>query len=227
MKLGVLVSGRGSNLEAVLNAIACGRLPDVEPVLVISNRPAVPALAIAERHGVPTRILRRADFADRAARDAAIGRALAESGAELALLAGYDQLLAGAYFAAFAGRTINVHPSLLPRHGGAGMMGLAVHASVLAAGDPQTGVTIHDVTPELDQGSPIAQVRVAVGAGETAAQLAGRVLALEHELVVAVLARLVAEGSGGHLSASMTAAPRARTRPRTTRTTHERHVPDA
>jgi phosphoribosylglycinamide formyltransferase-1 len=224
MKLGVLVSGRGSNLEAVLNAIAGGQLPDVEPVIVISNRPAVPAVAIAARHGVPTRVLRRADFVDRAERDAAIGRALTESGADLALLAGYDQLLAGTYFAAFAGRTINVHPSLLPRHGGAGMMGLAVHASVLAAGDRETGVTIHDVTPELDQGPPIAQVRLAVLGGETAEDLAARVLLVEHRLVVAELARLAAEGSGAHLSASMTAAPRARTRPRMT---HERHAPDA
>jgi phosphoribosylglycinamide formyltransferase-1 len=173
---------------------------------------------------VPTLVRQRADFADRAARDTAIGRALTESGAELALLAGYDQLLAGPYFAEFTGRTINVHPSLLPRHGGAGMMGLAVHASVLAAGDHETGVTIHDVTPELDQGPPIAQVRVAVEAGETAEELAARVLVVEHQLVVDVLARLGAEGSGAPPSASMTAAPRARTRPRTT---HERHVPDA
>jgi phosphoribosylglycinamide formyltransferase-1 len=224
MRLGVLVSGRGSNLEAVLDAIAGGRLSDVEPVVVISNRPAVPALAIAARHGVATRVVRRADFADRAVRDAAIGRALTESGAELALLAGYDQLLAGTYFAAYDGRTINVHPSLLPRHGGVGMMGLAVHASVLAAGDRETGVTIHDVTPELDQGPAIAQARLAVRDGETADELAARVLVLEHRLVVAVLARLAAEGSGVDLSASMTAAPRARTRPRTT---HERHAPDA
>jgi phosphoribosylglycinamide formyltransferase 1 len=224
MKLGVLVSGRGSNLEAVLDAVAAGHLSEVEPVLVISNRPAVPALAIAARHGVPTRVLRRAGFPDRAARDAAIARALTDSGAELALLAGYDQLLSGTYFANFAGRTINVHPSLLPRHGGPGMMGLAVHAAVLAAGDRETGVTIHDVTPELDQGPPIAQVRVAVRPGETAEELSARVLAHEHPTVVAVLARLAAEGSGAGLSASMTAAPRARTRPRTT---HERHVPDA
>jgi phosphoribosylglycinamide formyltransferase-1 len=224
MKLGVVVSGRGSNLEAVLGAVAAGLLRHVEPVIVISNRPGVPALAIAERHGVPTRVLCRADFADRPARDAAIGRALTDAGAELALLAGYDQLLAGPYFDAFSGRTINVHPSLLPRHGGRGMMGLAVHVSVLAAGDRETGVTIHDVTPELDQGRPISQVRVPVEPGQTAEQLAARVLSIEHELVVAVLARLAAEGSGARLSASMTAAPRARTRPRTT---HERHVPDA
>jgi phosphoribosylglycinamide formyltransferase-1 len=224
MKLGILVSGRGSNLEGVLEAIASDRLPDVEPVIVISNRPAVPALAIAARHGIPTVVLPRAGFADRGQRDAAIGRALIDSSADLALLAGYDQLLAVPYFACFAGRTINVHPSLLPRHGGRGMMGLAVHAAVLASGDRETGVTIHDVTPQLDQGPPIVQVRVQVRRGESPESLARRVLVVEHRTVVEVLARLAAEGSHADLSASMTAAPRARTRPRTT---HERHAPDA
>lgn len=224
MKLGILVSGRGSNLEAVLKAVASGQLPGVEPVLVISNRADVPALAIAASHGVPAIVLRRIDFTDRAARDAAMGRALSGAGADLALLAGYDQVLQPAFFAAFHGQAINVHPSLLPRHGGRGMMGLAVHASVVAAGDQVTGVTIHEVTPELDQGPPIAQHRVPVRRGETAEALAARVLAIEHRAVVDVLARLVAERPGTDLSASMTAAPRARTDPRTT---HERHPSDA
>jgi phosphoribosylglycinamide formyltransferase-1 len=224
MKLGILVSGRGSNLEAVLEAVARGDLPEVEPVMVISNRAGVPALAVAARHGLPAVILPRAGFTDGAARDAAIGKALSDAGVELALLAGYDRLLHPSFFDAFRGRAINVHPSLLPRHGGRGMMGLAVHASVLASGDEVTGVTVHEVTPELDQGPPIAQVRVAVRPGETAGMLAERVLSVEHRTVVAVLARLAAERSGADLSASMTAVPRARTRPRTS---HERHAPDA
>lgn len=224
MKLGILVSGRGSNLEAVLDAVGRGDLPEIDPVVVISNRAGVPALAIAARHGVRAVVLPRTDFPDGAARDAAIGHALSDAGVELALLAGYDRLLHPSFFAAFRGRAINVHPSLLPRHGGAGMMGLAVHASVLASGDQETGVTVHEVTPELDQGPPIAQVRVAVLPGETAATLAERVLSVEHRTVVDVLARLSAERSGAGLSASMTAVPRARTRPRTS---HERHVPDA
>jgi phosphoribosylglycinamide formyltransferase-1 len=224
MRLGVLVSGRGSNLAAVLEAIATGRLSGVEPVIVISNRPEVPALAVAAAHGVPTRVLRRVDYADASRRDAAIGQALTDSGADLALLAGYDQLLAASYFAAFAGRTINVHPSLLPRHGGRGMMGLAVHASVLASGDRETGVTIHDVIPALDQGPPIVQVRVPVLRGEGPEELAQRVLEVEHRTVVKVLARLAAERSSANLSGSMAAAPRARMRPRTTQ---ERHAPDA
>ena len=139
MRLGVLVSGRGSNLEAILDA-------GLSVALVVSNRPGVRALEVAAAHGVPATVLRRSDHADASARDAAIGAALAEAGVELAVLAGWDQLLRPSYFAAFAGRTINVHPSLLPAHGGAGMMGLEVHRSVLDAGDVETGVTIHDVT---------------------------------------------------------------------------------
>lgn len=200
MRLGILVSGRGSNLAAVLDAVADGRLPGVTPVLVVSNRPAVPALDVAAAHRVPARVMPRRDFADVESRDAAIGRALSDAGADLALLAGYDQLLRPTYFVAFGGRTINIHPSLLPRHGGAGMMGLAVHASVLAAGDAETGVTIHEVTPDLDAGAAIAQERVPVLAGDTPERLAQRVLAVEHRSLVEVLSRL---------SGSMTGASRA------------------
>jgi phosphoribosylglycinamide formyltransferase-1 len=139
----------------------------------------------------------RSEYADADARDAAIGQALEAAGCRLVLLAGYDQLLRPSYFAAFTGRTVNIHPSLLPRHGGRGMMGLAVHAAVLAAGDAETGVTIHDVTPLLDAGPPLAQERLAVRQGESAAELADRVLEVEHRVVVEVLA---------HLSASMTGA---------------------
>ena len=206
MRLAVLVSGRGSNLAAVLDAIAGGRLAAVEPVLVISNRAGAPALAVAATHDVPSRVLARSDFATAEQRDAAIGRAVADSGAELALLAGYDQLLRAPFFAAFGGRTINIHPSLLPRHGGRGMVGLAVHRSVLAAGDTMTGVTVHEVTESLDDGPAIAQVEVPVLRDETAEELARRVLAVEHRTLIEVLARLAAEGSDRGASASMTAA---------------------
>jgi phosphoribosylglycinamide formyltransferase-1 len=217
MRLGVLVSGRGSNLEAVLDAVASGSLPDVTPVLVVSNRPEARALGIAAVRGVPCRVLRRADFAAAADRDRAIGRALTDAGADLALLAGYDQLLHRPYFEAFAGRTINIHPSLLPRHGGKGMMGLAVHRAVLAAGDAVTGVTLHEVTPELDAGPVLRQAEVAVRPGDTAQELAGRVLEREHRLLVEVLADLAAQAGPIGPSASMTAASGRRTRPGATR----------
>jgi phosphoribosylglycinamide formyltransferase 1 len=185
MRLGVLVSGRGSNLEAVLAA-------GFEVALVVGNRAGVRALEVAAAHGVPCRVLPRVDFADGDERDVAIGRALTDAGVELALLAGYDQVLRPAFFTAFAGRTINIHPSLLPAHGGRGMLGLAVHRSVLEAGDRETGVTIHEVTPELDAGPILAQARVLVLPGDDADRLAARVLAEEHRLLVATLGALAA-----------------------------------
>lgn len=206
MRLGVLVSGRGSNLEAVLRAVADGRLPRVEPCVVISNRAGVRALDVAARYGVATLVLKSTSYTSAAERDAAIGSALTDCGADLALLAGYDQLLRQPYFAAFRGRTINIHPSLLPRHGGRGMVGLAVHRAALAAGDPVTGVTVHEVTEALDAGPSIAQVEVPVLPAERAEALAERVLAVEHRLLVDVLARLAVEGSEEGHSASMTAA---------------------
>jgi phosphoribosylglycinamide formyltransferase 1 len=205
MRLGFLVSGRGSNLSAALDA----RLAGVEPVLVISNRPGVRALEVAAAHGVPVRVLRRADFdGDALARDAAIGEALTAAGAELAVLAGYDQLLRPPFFAAFAGRVLNIHPSLLPAHGGAGMMGPAVHRSVLAAGETQSGATVHEVTAELDAGPILAQARVPVLPADDVDTLAARVLAAEHRLLVATLAEVVSgaqggRGTGGMASASM------------------------
>lgn len=190
MRVGVLVSGRGSNLEAVLTA----RPPRVEVMLVISNRPGVRALEVAAAHDVATRVLRLADFGgDAEARDHAIGAALAAAGVQLALLAGYDQVLRASYFGTYRGRTINIHPSLLPAHGGPGMVGPAVHRSVLDAGDAETGATIHEVTPELDAGPVLAQARVPVRPGDDAETLAERVLDIEHRLLVTTLAEVAAE----------------------------------
>jgi len=190
VRLGALVSGRGSNLEAVLAAA----LPGIDPVLVISNRAGVPALTVAARHDVPARVMARSSFGgDASLRDGAIGDALTAESVELVLLAGYDQLLRPSYFAAYPGRTINIHPSLLPAH--AGMAGPAVHRSVLAAGDGESGVTIHEVTADVDAGPILAQSRVAVLAGDDATMLAARVLDEEHRLLVSFLAG-IAVGAG-------------------------------
>lgn len=187
MRLGVLVSGRGSNLEAMLAA-------GLEVAVTVSNRPGVRALEVAASYRVPGVVLRRADFADPDARDRAIGQTLAEAAVDLAVLAGYDQVLRPAYFDAFGGRTINIHPSLLPAHGGRGMLGLAVHRSVLAAGETLTGVTVHEVTPDLDAGPILAQVEIPVRPGEDAESLAVRVLDQEHRLLVATLRRMAMAG---------------------------------
>jgi phosphoribosylglycinamide formyltransferase 1 len=189
MRVGVLVSGRGSNLEAVLSAPP----PRVEVILVISNRPRVRALEVAAAHGVATRVLRLADFGgDATARDHAIGAELEATGVELALLAGYDQVLRPSFFTAYRGRTINIHPSLLPAHGGPGMVGQAVHRSVLDAGDAETGASIHEVTPQLDAGPILARARVPVHPDDDPGTLAGRVLVAEHRLLVSTLAEIAA-----------------------------------
>jgi phosphoribosylglycinamide formyltransferase 1 len=154
--------------------------------------------------------MRRADFPSLEARDTAIGRALEAAGVRLALLAGYDQLLRSGYFGSFRGRTLNIHPSLLPAHAGPGMVGLAVHASVLAAGETRTGATVHEVTEELDAGPILASREVPVLAGDDAQRLAARVLRVEHELLVETLASLAAQEGYGMASASMTGAARAR-----------------
>src|SRR5207253_1056308 len=106
VRLGILVSGRGSNLEAVLDARDRGRLRDVDAALVIANRPRARALQVAARHGVPHRVLERRRFPDAGARDAAIGRAFGDAGCDLVLLAGYDQILRPSYFAAYRGPTV-------------------------------------------------------------------------------------------------------------------------
>ena len=190
MRLGVLVSGRGSNLEAILEG-------GLEVALVISNRAGVSALDVAAAHGVRAVVLRRGDFPDADARDREIGAALRAAHVDLAVLAGYDQILRPGYFAAFGGRTINIHPSLLPAHGGRGMLGLAVHRSVLAAGDPVTGVTVHEVTPDLDAGPVLARVEVPVQRGDDAERLAARVLEHEHRLLVATIRSLAGDDAGG------------------------------
>ena len=182
-RLGVLVSGRGSNLEAILDA----GLP-VE--IVISNRPGARALDIAAAHDVPTALLPRAAFANAEARDRAIGQALTAAAVEVAVLAGYDQLLRPSYFDAYAGRTLNIHPSLLPAHGGRGMVGLEVHRSVLESGDAVTGATVHEVTPELDAGPILAQAPVVVAIDDTPETLARRVLDTEHRLLVEAIRSL-------------------------------------
>lgn len=183
MRLGVLVSGRGSNLQAMLQA-------GFEVAVVVSNRRGVRALEVAAEHGVPVRVRRRSEYSDPDARDAAIGADLVAAGVDIAVLAGYDQRLHSGYFEAYRGRTINIHPSLLPAHGGAGMMGLAVHRAVLEARDAETGATIHEVTPELDAGPILAQVRVPVHADGDANALAAAVLVEEHRLLVETLRSL-------------------------------------
>jgi len=208
LRLGILASGGGSNLQSLIDACEGGRIPGVVAV-VISNNSDAGALARARRHGIPAVHLSNKHYPDDEDLDRAIVRVLREHGVTLVLLAGYMKKRGPAFVAAFPRRILNIHPALLPGpHGGPGRYGPAVHASVLAAGDAVTGVTIHIVDEHYDHGPVVARREVPVLPGDTVETLQRRVLEAEHRLYPAVVAA-VARGeldldavaaSGGRLA---------------------------
>ena len=189
IRLGFLASNNGSSLRAVVAAIEAGEL-EAEAALVVSNRRAAPALEFARDHGVAALFIPTA--ADPEAADTRLARALREAGVELVILSGYLRKLGPVTLAAHAGRVLNIHPALLPRHGGQGMYGRRVHEAVLAAGDTVSGASVHLVDGEYDHGAVIAQAEVPVLAGDTAESLERRVMAAEPGLFVHTLQRIVA-----------------------------------
>jgi phosphoribosylglycinamide formyltransferase-1 len=187
LKLAILISGRGSNMRALLAACRAGRI-DAEVALVLSNRAAAPGLAYAAGAGVPARVVPHGDFPDRASFDAALDRALAAAGVDFVCLAGFMRLLTPGFIDRWRDRMINIHPSLLPA-----FPGLDTHRRALEAGVKIAGCTVHFVRFETDSGPIIAQAAVPVLASDDEASLAERVLAAEHRLYPLALA-LVAEG---------------------------------
>lgn len=187
LKVAVLISGRGSNLQALIDACADPAFP-AEIRLVISNDPSAAGLARAERAGIPARVIPHKQFQDRPSFDAAVERALGEAGIELVCLAGFMRIFSDGFVERWRDRMINIHPSLLPA-----FKGLKVHEQALAAGVRFTGCTVHFVRPAMDEGPIIAQAAVAVLPDDDATQLAERVLAEEHKIYPLAL-RLIAEG---------------------------------
>lgn len=178
-RIAVLVSGRGSNLQALLDAIAEGRL-DAEIVGVFSDRPGAAAL---ERVAPALRWSEAARrFPDRASFDQVLGDAVAASCPDWIVCAGYMRILGDAFIARFRGRLLNIHPSLLPKY-----RGLHTHTRALEAGDTEHGASVHFVVPELDAGTVVAQTIIPVRRGDTAESLAARLLPREHEMLVTVL----------------------------------------
>ena len=191
LRIGALASGGGTNLQAIIDAIADGSL-DAEIRLVISNNSRSAALTRARASGIPTAHLSAATHPNPDALDAAIADALTNRGVRLVALAGYMKKLGPRTLARFPNRVLNVHPSLLPKHGGRGMYGERVHAAVLAAGERETGVTVHIANGEYDEGTILAQSRVPVMEGDTPSTLAARVLDLEHVIYPQTLRRIAA-----------------------------------
>jgi len=192
MRLAVFASGGGSNLQAILDAARAGTLR-AEVVLVVADREAAGALDRARRHGVPTAVLRPADFADAEAFGRAMLGVLEEHRVSFVALAGYLRRIPDAVVRAFRHRIVNVHPSLLPAFGGPGFYGRRVHEAALAHGVRWSGATVHLVDEDYDTGPIVLQEPVRVEPGDTPEALAARVLAVEHRLYPEAL-RLFADG---------------------------------
>jgi phosphoribosylglycinamide formyltransferase-1 len=185
-KIAILISGRGSNMAAITSAAANGLL-NVEIVGVIADRPDAEGLVIAADRGLPTAIIHAKALGGQAAFERALAADLAARGAELIVLAGFMRILSAEFIALYAGRILNIHPSLLPAY-----PGLHTHARVLKAGEARHGASVHFVTAELDGGPVILQAEVPVLPGDSEASLAARVLVLEHRLYPQALAWVAA-----------------------------------
>jgi len=175
----VLVSGQGSNLQAILDKAAALH---VDVRAVISDRPEAHALARAHAKGVPTQVIRAKDHPDRESYDAALRRAIDAYGVKLVVLAGFMRILGPDFVRHYAGRLLNIHPSLLPKY-----RGLHTHQRVLEAGDPRHGCSVHFVTDELDGGAVIAQADIPVKKGDEAHALRVRLQAREHVIYPEVI----------------------------------------
>jgi formyltetrahydrofolate-dependent phosphoribosylglycinamide formyltransferase len=184
-RVAILISGRGSNMEALIRAAQAPDYP-AEIVLVLSNKPDAPGLEIARALGVTAEAVPAKPFGkDREAHERALDAKLVEAGAEIVCLAGYMRILTPYLVGRWAGRMLNIHPSLLPAY-----PGLDTHARALAAGDRRHGCTVHLVTEGMDEGPILAQASVPILPGDTEDSLAARVLEQEHRLYPAALARL-------------------------------------
>ncbi len=172
----ILISGRGSNMEAIVQRCAEQRWP-AQVVAVLSNRPQAAGLRFAAEHGVATEVVDHTAFSVREEFDAALQAAIDTHEPDLLLLAGFMRILGRAFVQHYAGRMMNIHPSLLPS-----FPGLHTHARALQAGCQAVGATVHFVTPELDHGPIVMQSVVPVRAGDTEDTLAQRVLATEHTI---------------------------------------------
>ena len=173
-RLGILVSGRGSNLQRFINTCADGQL-EAQIALVISNNPDAMGLQRAARAGLEAVCINHRDFDSREAFDQALLDALQAHKVDIVILAGFMRILTPVLIAPYLGRLLNIHPSLLPKY-----PGLHTHQRALDAGDCEAGVTVHFVTQELDGGPPVLQARVPIKPGDSADTLADRVSVMEH-----------------------------------------------
>ncbi|MBT3373557.1 MAG: phosphoribosylglycinamide formyltransferase [Rhodospirillaceae bacterium] len=187
LKVAILISGRGSNMAALIEAMQEPDFP-AEVALVISNRPKAAGLEFARAANIPTQVLQHRDYDSREAFDAAMTEVLAAAGVRLICLAGFMRLLSAEFCQRWHDRVINIHPSLLPA-----FKGLHVHERMLEAGVRIAGCTVHFVRPAMDEGPILVQAAVPIAAADTADSLSARILEQEHR-IYPLAVRLIAEG---------------------------------
>ncbi len=192
LRASVLISGAGSTLANLIEATRDGRLPRLALVQVVSSRSDVRGVTIAREAGIPLQIVRKRDYASASAFSAALTRTIDRANVQLVLMAGF--LCLWLLPEAYRGRVLNIHPALLPKFGGQGMHGRHVHAAVLAAGERESGCSVHLVDQQYDHGPIVAQRRVPVLATDTPETLAARVGIAERELYPAVLREVCERG---------------------------------
>ncbi len=185
MNVAILISGRGSNMAALVKAISAADYP-ATVVGVISDNAEAGGLSLAREQGIKAIALPRSEFASKAEHEAAIQTQLEGWGAEIVCLAGYMRLFSADFIEKWPARFINIHPSLLPK-----FKGLDTHQRVLEAGDPEHGSTVHYVTAGMDEGPVLAQARIVVESGDTVETLTERVLVEEHKLYPMALRKLI------------------------------------
>ena len=187
LKVAILISGRGSNMAALIEAVQMADFP-AEVVLVMSNRSHAVGLEVARAANIPTQVIRHGDFDSREAFDAAMTEVLAAAGVRLICLAGFMRLLSTEFCQRWHDSVINIHPSLLPA-----FKGMHVHERMLEAGVRIAGCTVHYVRPAMDEGPILVQAAVPIAADDTADSLSARILEQEHR-IYPLAVRLIAEG---------------------------------
>ncbi len=192
IRIAIFCSGSGSNFKAIFHALK-KKLLNAEIVLCLSNRSQCGAMEFAHQNGIDTAHLMEKQFTSFDAFAEAMVKCLKEKQIEMIVLAGYMRKVPDVVVTAFTDRIINIHPALLPKFGGKGMYGIYVHTAVLAAGETESGATVHLVNEEYDKGRILMQRRVPVLSDDTPESLAARVLACEHTLYPDALEKLLAE----------------------------------
>ena len=189
LKLGILASHGGSNAQTIMDNARAGTI-NAEVAVVVSNNAKAKVLERAAAAGVPTEIVNAVRYPGEGKEDRALVDTLRRYGVEVVVLAGYMKMLGPAILGEFRGRIINIHPALLPKHGGKGKYGIHVHESVIASGDTETGVSVHVVDEQYDHGPILGQTRLPVEPDDTPETLQERVLAVEHRFYSEIIGKI-------------------------------------